>query len=102
MRASPCAGRGATQIIIRVLNGATEGATTVRVASASIEDPVGPIAFEGAISVPSGLLRVGDGADLSILRIQVPVGDVRIRVHVDAIEPDFYSPELVDIVLTEM
>jgi hypothetical protein len=93
---------GPGQIIVRVQNGAADGATTVRIAAPAVDDPVGPVAFDDTLNIPSGLLRVGDGVDRSVLWIRVPAGDVRVRLHVDALVPDFYSPGRVDIVLPEI
>ncbi|GAB2941705.1 hypothetical protein GCM10027280_32840 [Micromonospora polyrhachis] len=93
---------GPSQVIVRVQNGAADGATTVRVASIVIDDPVGPIVFDGTLRISSGVLRVGDGLDLAVLRFQVPIGDLPVRVYVDADQPDFYSPEFVDIVLPKI
>ncbi|MEE6261004.1 hypothetical protein [Plantactinospora sonchi] len=90
---------GTTQIIVGVQNGAADGPTTVRVAANVVDDPVGPIVFDGTIRISSGILRVGDGLDLAVLRFYVPAGDLPVQIHVDADQDDLCSPGFVDIVL---
>ncbi|MEO3744762.1 hypothetical protein [Plantactinospora sp. B5E13] len=91
---------GKSQMVVQVQNGAAEGATTVRVAAVAVDDPVGPVVFDGTIRISSGLLRVGDGLDLAVLRFYVPVGDLPVQIHVNAADQeDLRSPEFVDIVL---
>lgn len=90
---------GTSQLIVRVRNGAAEGATTVRVAANAVDDPVGPRVFDGTIRILSGVLRVGDGLDMAVLRFHVPVGDLPVQIHVDPDLDDFDSAELVDIIL---
>ncbi len=93
---------GPAQIIIRVQNGAADGETTIRIASTAIEDPVGPAIFDGTVRIASGRLRVGDAVEGEELWVQVPNGELRVRLHVDDADPDSYPPERVDIVLPDL
>ncbi len=98
----PYLGVGPTQLVLTVRNG-DEGDTTVRMAGPSLDDPVGPIIFDGTVRVGSGRLRVGDVVDDSVVWIPVPAGELRVRLHVNQADPELgQEPDRVDIVLPDV
>jgi hypothetical protein len=107
----PLLGLWPALIIVNVENGGL-GETEIRIAATEIDDPVGPVVFDGSLHFESGRLRIGDAEDATVIWVPVPPGDLRVRLHAgdseSVVRPDRkwwlsgHVPNRLDIVLPDL
>ncbi len=84
--------RNETGVIVPVLH-AAEGEVTVRLWSDRLDVPTQATVFDGEVSVPSGLLRIGAADDSVGIVVTVATGRQRLVVSVD----DPIESQVIDI-----